>query len=138
MEPTAELGYTDLDNNTFTPVPDGATMPLFTGGQGGSHIFATVRASGFPAGEDGKATIQLAQNVTLSDSGAVLHDFTQTVSFEPIGGGLFEIASRFVFLDAVPTDLHGQNADIDFVLQSLDQPEITAQINQTVRLELQP
>ncbi len=138
MEPTAELGYTDPADDSYVAVPDGATMPLFTGGQGGSHIFATVRASGFPTASDGKATIQLAQSVTLSGSGEVLHDFTQTVTFEPIGNGVFEIAERFVFLDAVPVDLHGRNAGIDFVLTSLEEPDMTARISQTVLLELQP
>src|SRR5262245_52431345 len=62
--PTAELGYTDPITDAFAPVPNGATMPLFTGGQGGSHIYATLRATGFPTAEDGSASIQVAQTAT--------------------------------------------------------------------------
>jgi hypothetical protein len=137
MAATAELGYTDIEDSTYLTVGNGATMPLFTGGQGGSHIFATVRATGFPLTPEGKAVIQLAQRVTMPAGGMVLHDFTQTVTFEPIGSGMFEIASRFVFLDALPADLQGKTANVSFVLTSLDDPATAAQIDQTVLLQLQ-
>jgi hypothetical protein len=50
---------------------------------------------------------------------------------------MFEIASRFVFLDALPADLQGKTANVSFVLTSLDDPATAAQIDQTVLLQLQ-
>lgn len=131
-----EFGFTDEGSGDFVPVAEGEVMPLFTGGQGGSHIFVTLRASGFPIDSDGKAGIVVAEIVSLADSGVVLHDFTQTVAFNEIGNGQAEIRSRFVFLDALPEDLDQKTAIVDFTLSSAADPSIRAQVSQTIRLDL--
>ena len=136
--PTAELGYTDLTTDAYSPVPNGATMPLYTGGQGGSHIYATLRATGFPAGGDGTVSIQLAQTATRVSNGTLLHDFAQPVVFVPLGDGQFEVKSRFVFLDALPADLDGQAVHFVFVLTATDQPDKTVRIDETLNVDLQP
>lgn len=133
---SAELGFTDFESGAYARVSDGGVMPLFTGGQGGSHIFATLRARGFPAAENGIARIQLAEVVTRADTSEVLHDFTQTIDFAPRDDGAVEVTSRFVFLDALPDDLDGTAATVRFVLTSADDAAIGAAIEQTIVLDL--
>lgn len=133
---TVEFGFTDESGGEFVPVADGEVMPLFTGGQGGSHIFVTLRAGGFPLDRENKAGIVVAEVVSLSESGEVLHDFTQTVAFNDAGDGRVEIRSRFVFLDALPENLDGRTARIDFTLTSAEDPSITARVQQSVVLDL--
>ncbi len=136
-EPTAELGFTNLQSETYSPILDGDVMPLFTGGQGGSHIFATIRITNFPANGNGQAEVLISQLVQRSDDGTVVHQFDQQVDFQPIGNGVFEEASRFVFLEAIPAELHLQEVEIVFQLTSVPQPETSAEINTIVTLELQ-
>lgn len=134
----AVLGYTDPLSRAFTPVADGEVMPLYTGGQGGSHIFVTVRINGFPASDEGYASVRLDEVVTLESDGRVLHDIEQVVRFLPVADNTMEISSRFVFLDAVPTTINGRVAIVDFGLTSEADPAVTARIRQSILLDLQP
>lgn len=135
---TAELGFTSLVSQAYTTVPDGGTMPLFTGGQGGSHIFATLRITGFSANVNGTVDIELTQTVTRTSDGTLLHpEFLQAVEFAPIGNDVFELPSRFVFLDALPEDLDMQSVEIEFRLRAAAQPSVSAEVQQTVILQLQ-
>jgi hypothetical protein len=133
---SAELGFTDFESGAYARVSDGGVMPLFTGGQGGSHIFATLRARGFPAGENGIVRIALAEIVTRADTSEVLHDFTQTIDFAPRDDGAVEVTSRFVFLDALPDDLDGVTTAVRFVLTSAEDSAITTTIEQMIVLDL--
>jgi hypothetical protein len=135
VPPSAELGYTDAVAGVFVAVADGGVMPLYTGGQGGSHIFVTIRAQGFPTDAVGNATIVVDEAVTLVDSGQVLHDFAQTVGFSRTDGAV-EIQNRFVFLDALPDNLDGQRATLDFTLSSAGGEGVQANVTQTVELDL--
>lgn len=133
-----EIGYTDESTGTYSIVRGGEIMPLFTGGQGGSHIYATLRATGFPAKADGTADVLLVERVTATATGAVLHDFQQRVNLRPLAGGTFELRSRFVFLDALPEVIDGVQARLEFSLTSELDPSRTASVTQVVILDLRP
>ncbi len=132
----AELGFTDDETLAYTRIEDGGVMPLFTGGQGGSHIFATLRATGFPTEADGTAQIRIRQRVTLESDGRVLNEFSQIVPFQPAPDGSVEVRSRFVFLDAFPRDIDGETILVDFTLTSAVDETVTAQILQTLLVDL--
>ena len=130
-----EIGFTDLDSGTYRVITDGQVMPLFTAFQGGSHIFVTLRATGFPDTEDGAVNVVVAQIVTRLDSGDVLNEFTQTIPFTEIDESRIERESRFVFLDATPEDIDGQTVMLSFTLTAQEDDSIVAGITQTVVLE---
>ncbi len=135
--PSVQFGFTD-DNAVFTAVGDDEVMPLFTGGQGGSHFFVTLRTSHFPLEDNGDALISIDQSVTLESDGRVLHSLEQVVlRFVPGANGVAEVQSRFVFLDAQPNELDGQTAAIDFVLTSAEDPQVSVQVAQSVVMQLQ-
>jgi len=134
----AELGYTDQETGIYTPVGDGEVMPLFSSGQGGSHIFATLRATGFPTAEDGGADIALVEDIRLASSGISVHDFSEIVRFETTPDGHLEAASIFMFLQILPFIADGQTVDVAISLTSAEDMEVTAQIAQTVVLSLAP
>ena len=134
-DPQVEVGFTDLDSGTYRVITDGQVMPLFTAFQGGSHIFVTLRAAGFPHTEDGTVDVVVAQIVTRLDSGDVLNEFIQTIPFTAIEESRIERESRFVFLDATPEDLDGQTVMLSFTLTEPEDGSIFASITQTVVLE---
>ena len=134
-DPQVEVGFTDLDSGTYRVITDGQVMPLFTAFQGGSHILVTLRATGFPHAEGG-TDVEVAQTVTLLDTGDVLNEFTQVLPFAAIEESRIERESRFVFLDALPKDIDGQTVMLSFTLTAQEDHSIVAGINQTVVLEL--
>ncbi len=134
-EPRIEIGFTELDSGAYRVITDGQVMPLFTAFQGGSHIYVTLRALGFPYSEGGTVDVEVAQIVTLLDTGAVLNEFTQTIEFTEIEESRIERESRFVFLEAVQADLDGQTVTLSFTLTAQEDDSIVAGINQTVVLE---
>lgn len=134
---TAVLGFTNPTTTAFQVIGHGETMPLFTGGQGGSHLFVTIRATGFPRSADDSATIRVAQFVELGATGQELHNFEQAVRFAPLSDDTSEVASRFVFLDAVPSSLDGELANLAFELTSTTDDQVSVTIMQTVVLDLQ-
>jgi hypothetical protein len=134
--PSVEFGFTD-DNGVFTAVGDDEVMPLFTSGQGGSHFFVTLRTTHFPLEDNGDALISMDENVTLESDGRVLHNLEQVVRFVPGANGVAEVQSRFVFLDALPNELDGQTAAIDFVLTSAEDPQASVRVTQSVVMQLQ-
>ena len=133
--PQVEIGFTDSTDDTYKVVDNGGAMPLFTALQGGSHIFVTLRAAGFPNATGGEASVVLAQRVTLLN-GDLLHDFTQITRFTEIDGGFIELESRFVFLDALPEDIDGQTAILSFTLTAVEDESVVADLTQNVVLEL--
>ena len=134
-KPKVEIGFTDLDSGTYRVITDGQVMPLFTAFQGGSHILVTLRATGFPHAEGG-TDVEVAQTVTLLDTGDVLNEFTQVLPFAAIEESRMERESRFVFLDALPKDIDGQTVMLSFTLTAQEDHSIVAGVNQTVVLEL--
>jgi hypothetical protein len=133
-DPSVELGFTEALSDTYTRVGPDEVMPFFTSGQGGSHIFATIRATGFPIDDAGMSSIALTEIVVLSDTGQELHNFTQTVAFEQVAGDMVEVASRFVFLSALPRDLEGRLASVTLTLVSTTDPTRIANLIQRVQL----
>lgn len=134
---TAVLGFTNPTTNAFQVIGPGESMPLFTGGQGGSHLFVTMRATGFPRSADGTTSIRVAQFVELGSTGQELHNFEQAIRFEPLSDDTSEVVSRFVFLDAVPSTLDGELANLEFELISSTDDQVSVTIVQTVVLDLQ-
>ncbi len=133
-DPQVEIGFTDLDSGTYRVITDGQVMPLFTAFQGGSHIYVTLRATGFPYSEGG-TDVEVAQTVTLLETGDVLNEFSQVLPFAEIEESRIERESRFIFLDALQSDIDGQTVMLSFTLTAREDDSIVAGINQTVVLE---
>lgn len=133
----AEIGYTDANGENYTVVGDGEVMPLFTSGQGGSHMYAVLRASGFPVDEDGNAEINVAQVVTLVSNAQELHRFSTQVTFTSLDDGQLTTLERIVIFDAPPEAVDGQVLAIDFLLSSVSDPTVSARIQQTLLMQLQ-
>jgi len=134
---SAEIGYTDEGGVSYTPVSDGEVMPLFTSGQGGSHMFAVIRAAGFPVDESGNAEVTLHQYATLAPDAIVVHDFTQVVTFSRLDNGQITTPERIVIFNALPEDVDGQLITITFNLTSVADPTITTTLQQTLLMQLQ-
>lgn len=134
---TVEVGFTDADTSEYTALADGDTMPLFTALQGGSHIFTTLRAEGFTPRDDGRVRVELVERVRVVATNELVHDLTTTAILSPIGDDVFEGASIFMFLNALPEDLDGQLVAVEFTLTAEDDDDRSAMIQQTLRLELQ-
>lgn len=133
-EPRVELGFTDLDSGAYRAIADGQVMPLFTAFQGGSHIYVTLRATGFPHSEGG-TDVEVAQTVTLLDTGVVLNEFSQVLPFAEIEESRIERESRFIFLDAFQANIDGQTVILSFTLTAQEDDSIVAGITQTVVLD---
>lgn len=131
---SADFGFTDEADDSYTSVGQGEVMPLFAGFQGGSHVFVTLRASGFPTDSAGKASIRLAQRVARAGSGVALSEFSQDVMFERNAEGVLELADRFIFLDAATPDIDETDAVMTFTLTSISNPAMTTTVTRTVRL----
>ena len=129
-----ELGFTDLDSGAYRVITDGQVMPLFTAFQGGSHIYVTLCATGFPYSEGG-TDVEVAQTVTLLETGDVLNEFSQVLPFAEIEESRIERESRFIFLDAVRADIDGQTVMLSFTLTAQEDDSIVAGITQTVVLD---
>jgi len=133
---TVEIGYTDETGLNYQVIPDGGVMPLFTIGQGGSHMFATLRATGFPVDEFGTANINLDEFVTLGPDQRVIHNLSEPVTFFSIADDGVEVQSRRIVFDALPTEVDGQLISVEFTLTSVADPTINARITQTLLMDL--
>lgn len=133
---SAEIGYMEQGTTNYTRVEDGEVMPLFTSGQGGSHMFVVLRADGFPVDDVGDAEITVRQYITLASDERVLHDFTQQVPFSRIDNGQIAAAERIVIFAARPEEVNGQIVNILFTLTSVEDPTIAATIEQTLLMTL--
>lgn len=138
LPPSVEIGYIDEVAGTYRRVGEGEVMPLYVGFQGGSHIFVTLRATGFPTDQDGKASIVITERVTRTGTPVVLSDFSQTVLFSLNGDGVLELPSRFVFLDSPTADINDTDAVLSFTLALESDPQVAAQVTQVVRLLVPP
>jgi hypothetical protein len=135
VQPTAtvEIGYTDQKTGAYATIGDGAVMPLFTMFQGGSHIFVTFRATGFPTAGDGTTPITLRQRIVETDTGEVLAaEITQNVRLQPLGDGRAELPSRFIFLDGLPDVLDGEMISLSFTLTSALNASYQVEVAQTM------
>jgi len=134
---TAEIGYTDEAGLNYAVVGNGEVMPLFTSGQGGSHMFAVLRASGFPVDENGNAEINVDQIITLDPGGRILHDFSSQVTFSSLEVGQLTTLERIVVFEASPDDVNGQSINIAFLLTSVADPTVSAVIQQSLLMQLE-
>jgi hypothetical protein len=131
-DPTVEFGFTDADTLSFVPVLEGETMPLFSSGQGGSHIFVTLRVTGFPVAPQGITEILIDEKITREFDQFVLHDFEQVVSFTPSPDGPLEVQSRFVFLDSIPREVDGQSVFVEFTLTSTMDDSVSVNVSRSI------
>ncbi len=140
-EPRLEIGYTNSATGGYRVIGEGGIMPLFTAGQGGGHVFVTLRLTGFGPPMDGIVGAIVSQRVVLVEEGGiqVLHDFTQSGALpfretEP-GSGVYELMSRFVFLDVVPTFIDRRPLLFTFTATQFDNAAITATLEQNIIVE---
>lgn len=131
--PTVEIGFTDDVTGVYTPIADGGEIPLFSGLQGGRHIFVTFRATGFEA-VGGSAAVELQEFITSADGADVLSDITGERTFTDIGGGVVELRSWFIFLAAPPAELENATAVLRFTLVDPTDASRQTEITRTLLL----
>ena len=126
-----EIGF--ANGGPYTVVPPGGEMPVFMGPQGGIHIFATIRGTGFAP----NALVSLTQMGTLVDNGQIIiTPFTANATFTQAPGedGVNQLLDRFIFLSALPNDVYGETALLRFTITATADPTVTATIEQEVLL----
>jgi hypothetical protein len=134
--PQCQLGYTDEATDEYSATPDGATMPLFTFGQGGGHMFVTIRVAGLTVPSDG--TLEVDYEITRPEDSTVLSEFNQLTHFSSLDGGIFEASRRVIFLNDFPELLHGDTIRCTFVIASPEDVGQTVSIDQTLVLDFRP
>ncbi len=131
---SVELGFFDEVTGEYREIEDNGDMPLFAGLQGGRHIFATLRATGFGDASATTTDIVVDQLATLSDGNIELSNATNTTEFTLLDDGVFELRSWFIFLDADPPLLENAQALLTFELSDPDDPARSVRITRNVRL----
>lgn len=134
-DPMGEIGYTDDQTNDYAPTPDGSIMPIFTFGQGGSHMFVTLRVAGLDVPPDG--TLEVSYEITHTDDDSELSAFSQLTQFSALGEGAFEASRRVIFLSAFPEVLHGDIVRCSFVVTSPDDVTQSVTIEQELEFDFQ-
>ena len=104
-------------------------MPVFSGGQGGFHIFVSFRLTGFPP----DALLNLNQSGTMVLTGdMVVQDFTFSGQFTDIGGNVNELIDRFIPIGLIRSQVVGEQAILTFEVTDVNDPALTASAEQTV------
>ncbi len=107
----------------YRALEPGGEMPIFTGGQGGFHVFVTIRVTGLPAG----AAASLTRSGRLADSGAiVISEQTVRVAFTEVEPGVNEVRDLFVFLNNTLAQVVGREGILSFEVVSEADPTLTA------------
>jgi hypothetical protein len=133
-EPQIQFGVTDEDPGVFTPISEGGDMPIFTFGQGGSHMFVTIRAAGFDVGDEQMLEITYIMFWQVDNS--ALSGFAEITGFSPIGNGVFEARRRIVFISEFPEALDGTPADLSLIVESTVDSDQFARVEHAVNLVL--
>ncbi|MCB9851010.1 MAG: hypothetical protein H6817_09950 [Phycisphaerales bacterium] len=131
-----EIGYTDLDSEVYAALGEGATMPLFTAFQGGSHVYVTIRARGFPMDAGDATDLSLEEIIRVVATDEIIHQFSQVVSFSAIDADTLEVASRFMFLNATPDELDGATVRVELHIAAIG-VDSSKDFAQSVLLQLQ-
>lgn len=135
-EAEVQFGFTNEDTGEFTPITDGGVMPIFTFGQGGSHMYITVRAAGFEVPED--QTLSVTYILFWQVDGSALSGYEEIIEFSPLGDGVYEAQRRIVFISEFPEVADGTAADLTIIVESLENPEQRIRLEAMVNLELMP
>lgn len=107
----------------YTLLRNGDNVPAFTFGQGSSHFFLTIRATGFPAGSQ----VEVTQVGLLPDDTPAVIESTQITTFVEIEPGLNEIEDRLVPIDGVfPSLVFGEEVTFTFTLTDPNNRDTTA------------
>jgi hypothetical protein len=101
--PPAPLCMLGQGEDEFVDAPNGAGVEVQQGGQGGRHLWLSVRVSGLDPGNPllpNSPTNPLVRIVTTDEIGAVLSDITLQVGFRAVAGlaGVYEILSWTEYL----------------------------------------
>jgi hypothetical protein len=134
--PVAQIGQVNAASGDYLVTPDGATMPLYTFGQGGGHMFVSIRVAGISAPPDG--TLDVSYEIVRPSDSVVLSAFQQMVHFDSLEGGILEAPGRVIFLNDFPELLHEDTIRCSFVVTSPVDPAQRATVNQTLILDFRP
>lgn len=135
-EAEVQFGFTNEDTGEFSPIVDGGVMPIFTFGQGGSHMYITVRAAGFEVPDD--QTLSVTYILFWQVDGSALSGFEEIIEFTPLGDGVYEAQRRIVFISEFPEVADGTAADLTIIVESLENPDQRIRLEAMVNLELMP
>lgn len=128
-----EVGFTDEDTDEYSIVSDGAVMPIFTFGQGGAHMFATLRVTGIAPDDDGTLLVTYIM-IDQADSSA-LAGFEEVTDFVSLGENTFEAKRRIVFISRFPEVIDGATVDLRVIVESPTDSEERVSIEQSLLLE---
>ncbi len=113
----------------FAPLRNGDDIQAFTFGQGSSHFFLTIRATGFVP----DSQVEVTQSATLPDGTLAVTETTQITTFVEIEPGLNEIEDRLIPIDGVfPSQVFGEQLTFDITLTDPNNRDITASATLTV------
>lgn len=135
-QPAVEFGYTDNQTDTYAALGEGDSMPYFTLGQGGSHMFVTIRAAGVTPGPGG--TLDITYIMTRQTDGSVLSGFNESTEFSPVEDGILEANRRLVLISEFPNAINGAGAVLLVRVTSPTDPAQSASIEQPLVLEFVP
>jgi len=111
------------------PVPEGGTIPFFSGFQGGMHTFVTIRATGFPA----DAFTSVVISITDIESGTmIVSERTYPATFTEVAPGVNELEDLFVIFSRTPAGgPDGAEVEVNITVTDGDDSSITASLVQT-------
>jgi hypothetical protein len=134
MIPNSPSGAMQLEigvanGSPYAPLASNGDMPVFSGGQGGFHIFPSFHLTGFAPG----ANLNLTSSGTMVNGGAtVVQEFTFSAQFEDIGGGVNELIDWFVPIILLRSEVVGEQAVLSFEVWDVNDPSARASAERTV------
>jgi hypothetical protein len=115
-EPPAVVASLEMglaNGEPYRALADGDEMPVYSGAQGGIHMFLSYQTSGFPTG----VFLEMGQSGSFTDTGAAaIPTRTQIVRFDDIGGGVGQILDRFTVMAVSPGAADGREATLSFTV----------------------
>lgn len=125
------------DENPFALIPEGGTMIVRRGFQGGNHIFMSVQTTGFPFTQgDGRQAVQFTRGIQPDGTPfPLVVESTVTQFLQNRGDGIGLLDRVFVFIDGVlPADYDGRMATVFVTVTDPADPSISATLIQKVVL----
>jgi hypothetical protein len=125
------------DENPFALIPEGGTMIVRRGFQGGNHIFMSVQTSGFPFTEgDGRQAVLFTRGIQPDGTPfPLVVESTVTQFLQNRGEGTGLLDRVFVFIDGIlPPDYDGRAATVFVTVTDAADATISATLIQRVIL----
>ena len=127
--PAIELGF--AFNVPYQCLNDGDMLSVFTSGQGGIHLFVSIRGTGFPP----DVSIGITRSGVMVDNGDIaVYAYTQNELFTDIGDGVDQKLNYLVGLFMAPGYADGRLADLTFTVTDHNDPNNTATVTTRVLL----